>query len=125
MTLCEADPPLPVHVSVKVVVAVSAAEVSVPAVDFAPAHPPLAEQLEAFVLLQVKSAVDPDATTVGAAERASVGTGAGVAGGAGAAELSLPPPQPPSIDETMIDAPMPDSRRPPIPPAPQIVLFEP
>src|SRR5207245_3462182 len=110
VTLCEADPPLPVHVSVKVVVAVSAAEVSVPAVDFVPVQPPLAEQLEAFVLLHVKVAVDPDATTVGFAERANVGIGGG------GAELPLPPPpQPPSTDETMIAAPVPASRRPHIP----------
>src|ERR1700754_608769 len=61
VTLCEALPPLPVHVRVKVVVAVSAAEVPVPEADFAPVHPPRAVQLDAFVLLQVKPAVDPDA----------------------------------------------------------------
>jgi len=121
VTLCEADPPLPVHVSVKAVVAVSAAEVSVPAVDFVPVQPPLAEQLEAFVLLQVKVAVDPDATTVGFAERANVGIGGG---GAGGAELPLPPPpQPPSTDETMIDAPIPDSRRPHMPRVSNLVVL--
>jgi hypothetical protein len=125
VTLCEADPPLPVHVSVKVVVAVSPEAVQLPAVDFAPVQPPLAEQPEAFVLFQVKVVNDPDATTVGFAERANVGIGAGGAAGAAGLELPPPPPQPPSIDETMIDAPIRDSHRPRMPPASNLVVVSP
>ena len=110
VALCEADPPLPVQVSVKVVVAVRAAEVSVPVVALVPLQPPLAEQLEAFVLLQVKVAVDPDATTLGFAERATVGVGGG--GGGGAELPPPPPPQPLSTDERMIAALLPASGEP-------------
>ena len=89
VTLRETDPPLPLQVRVKIVVAVNATDVSVPAVDFAPPQPLLAEHLAAFVLLQVRVAVDPDATTLGSAENVTVGTGEGDETG------GEPPPPPP------------------------------
>jgi hypothetical protein len=64
----------------------------VPDVDIAPVQPPVAVQLEALVLLQVKVTVEPDATKPGKAERDTVGAGAGAGAGAGP-EPPLPPPQ--------------------------------
>lgn len=57
MVVSLAEPPSPVQVSVKVLSLVIAALVAVPLVARAPLHAPLALQLEASVLLQLKVAV--------------------------------------------------------------------
>ena len=76
VTDCEADPPGPVQLRVKMVAAVIAPEV-VPGllVGFDPVQPPLPVQVVAFEVLQVRVVVPPDATTVGAALNEIVGAG--------------------------------------------------
>jgi hypothetical protein len=59
VVLCEALPPAPVHNRVNVVVDCSAAVAAVPDVALLPDHPPLAVQLVALVLLQVRFDVKP------------------------------------------------------------------
>lgn len=76
VTDCAAVPPLPVHVSVYLVVTVSAAVALVPLIGSAPFQPPEAVQEVALVTLQFNMAVLPLATVVGLA--ASVTAGAGL-----------------------------------------------
>lgn len=78
--LADPEPPVPEHVSVKLALAASAAEVSVPLVAFAPVQPPEAVHEVALVLDQVSAVVAPEVTLAGLADRVTVGaaTGAGV-----------------------------------------------
>jgi hypothetical protein len=73
VAVCEALPPVPVQVSVKVVFAVKGPVDAVPLVGRLPLQPPEAAQLVALVELQVRVAEPPLATPVGLALRASVG----------------------------------------------------
>ena len=75
VTLCDALPPVPVQVSVYVVVVDSGAVVCVPEVAFGPVQPSVALQLVALVELHVSVAAAPLATVVGFAPRATVGAG--------------------------------------------------
>jgi hypothetical protein len=68
-------PPSPVHVRVKLLLAVRGALVSVPEVGRAPLHAPEALQLVALVELQVKFVTPPLSTTVGLALMLTVGAG--------------------------------------------------
>jgi len=76
--LCDALPPLPVHVNVNVELPVSAPVLCVPEVVRLPLHAPDAVQLVAFVELHVSIDAAPDATLVGDALIDTVGTGATV-----------------------------------------------
>jgi hypothetical protein len=63
---CEALPPAPVHISMNVVLAFSAAEASVPPpTDLTPLQPPEAEQEVALLLDHFKVAVPPGSTVLG------------------------------------------------------------
>jgi hypothetical protein len=68
-----ADPPAPVQVSVKSVAPVSAAVISLPAVGLLPDQPPDAAQEVAFVVLQLRVEVLPEATETGFAANVTVG----------------------------------------------------
>jgi hypothetical protein len=70
------DPPLPVHVSENVLVAVSAAVTSLPLVALAPLHEPPAEQLVAPVDDQLSVAVPPLTTLEGLADKLTTGAAA-------------------------------------------------
>jgi hypothetical protein len=70
-----AEPPAPVQVSVKVVVAVIALLVALPLVAFDPDQPPEAVHDVAFELVQDSCVVAPLATLVGVAVRLTVGAG--------------------------------------------------
>ena len=72
------EPPAPEQVRVKVVVALSAALLSLPLVARAPLQPSLAEQLVALVLLQLKVLACPAAIVAGLALKVSVGAGGAV-----------------------------------------------
>lgn len=74
--VCDAEPPAPVQVSVKLVVAARAAVLCDPAVGSLPAQPPEAVQVVAFVDVQVKVEVPPLATVLGLAVIDTVGAGA-------------------------------------------------
>lgn len=78
VTVRSADPPGPVHVSAKLVVADSALLVAVPETGRLPVQPPDDVQAEAPVVDQVSVVVPPCATDVGFAVRLMVGTGGGV-----------------------------------------------
>jgi hypothetical protein len=80
-------PPAPLHVTVKLAVAVSAPVLWLPLVASVPLHAPDAAQEVALVEDQVTSLGAPGLTVVGEALMDAVGTGAG--------ELELPPPPPP------------------------------
>lgn len=67
------DPPGPAHVSVKLVVAVSAPVKKLPLLLCAPLHPPEAVQEVALVVVQLKVAVPPTTTVDGVGERLMVG----------------------------------------------------
>ena len=71
----DAEPPAPVHVSVKVVVCASADVICVPDIALLPDQPPDARQFVALLELQVSVEVPPWATCAGFAERVMVGTG--------------------------------------------------
>jgi len=74
-----AEPPAPVHISVKVFVdAVSAPVLADPEVARLPVHAPLATQLVAFVEDHVSVALAPLATEVGLAVIDTVGAGTDV-----------------------------------------------
>lgn len=75
MTACDAEPPLPVQFTVKLVEALSAAVAWVPLVASAPDQPPDAVQEAAFVEDQVSVEVPPLETLVGFALSATVGAG--------------------------------------------------
>jgi len=98
------DPPGPVHVSVKPVVAGSGAEVSLPVVALAPLHPPDATQLVAFVELHWRVALPPVVTAAGFA--VSVTVVSGVTGGATvtATVLVALPPEPEQVSPKLVDA---------------------
>jgi hypothetical protein len=68
-------PPAPLHVNVKVDVAVSAPVDCVPVVSLAPVHAPEAVQVVALVDAQVNVDALPDTTAVGFAVNVSVGCG--------------------------------------------------
>lgn len=89
-TLADPEPPVPEHVRVKLALAVSAAEFSVPLVALLPVQPPDAVHDVALLLLQVSAAVEPETTLVGLAVSVTVGA----AGGA------LDPPPPPQAART-------------------------
>lgn len=74
-TLCVAEPPAPVQMSVYLVVAVSAAVVCVPLVASEPLQPPEAVQPVALVEDHVSAEVPPLATVVGLAVSVTVGAG--------------------------------------------------
>ena len=76
VTLCEAEPPLPVQLSVYVVVLVSAPVLVLPLVVSLPDHPPDAVQAVALVEDQVKVELPPLTTLVGLALNETVGAGA-------------------------------------------------
>jgi hypothetical protein len=86
-------PPPPVHANENDVVVVSGPVDSDPDVAFAPAHPPLAEQVVACVLLQVSVVDDPDATVVLFAVMDTVGAGVTL-------EVDPSPAPPPPQDPT-------------------------
>ncbi|MCC7198694.1 MAG: hypothetical protein IT483_04210 [Gammaproteobacteria bacterium] len=90
-------PPAPVQVIVKVVVAVSAAEVCVPVVAFAPAQPaaPLVAVHDvALVDDQVSKVVPPEATDVGLADSVAVAAGGGATDTVAVALWAVVPPMP-------------------------------
>jgi len=70
---CDAEPPAPVHVSVYLVVAVSAAVDAEPLIVFAPLHPPEPVQVVALVDVQLKVEVAPLLTVLGFADSVTVG----------------------------------------------------
>ena len=72
---CAAEPPVPVHVSVYLVVVVSAAVFCEPLVASEPLQPPDAAQEVAPVEDHVKVEVAPPATVLGVAVKATVGAG--------------------------------------------------
>ncbi len=67
------EPPLPVHVSVYVLAALSVPVLCAPEVALLPLHPPDAVQLVAFVAVHVSCAAAPDCTLAGDAANVSVG----------------------------------------------------
>jgi len=77
VTLLAADPPVPLHASVYVVVEATVTD-WVPLVALPPLQPPEAVQLVALVELQVSVDVAPLATVVGLADSVTVGAGGGV-----------------------------------------------
>jgi hypothetical protein len=85
-------PPAPLHVTVKLAVAVSAPVLWVPLVASVPLHAPDAAQEVALVEDQVTSLGAPGLTVVGETLMDAVGTGAG--------ELELPPPPPHEVSRT-------------------------
>lgn len=70
---CEADPPGPVQVSVKLVVAVRGSVVAVPLVGWVPLHPPDAAQVWASFALHCNVTRVPMATVFLAATRVTAG----------------------------------------------------
>ena len=72
---CDAEPPVPVQVSVNFVVAVRAGVANDPAVASAPLQPPEAAQAVALVDDQVNDDVEPLWTVAGFAVRVTVGAG--------------------------------------------------
>jgi hypothetical protein len=73
---CAAEPPAPVHVSVYLVVAVSAAVLWEPLVSFEPIQPPDAVQAVALLDDQTKDAALPRVIELGLALKLTVGAGA-------------------------------------------------
>jgi hypothetical protein len=70
------EPPVPVHVSVKLEFVVSAFVVKVPERAVRPDHAPEAAQLSAYADFQVSCDVEPDVMEVGDADNVSTGTAA-------------------------------------------------
>lgn len=68
-----AEPPLPVQVKVKAVLALRLPVTSEPEVALLPLQPPEALQEVALVLLQVRVEAEPEVTEVGEAEKEMVG----------------------------------------------------
>jgi hypothetical protein len=77
VALCVAVPPSPVHASVNEVVACSAAVASVPDVALLPDQPPLAEQVDASVLLHESDVAAPAVMLAASADSVTVGVGTG------------------------------------------------
>jgi hypothetical protein len=77
VTVADRDtvPPVPVHVSVYVVVAPIEVRTSLPPSGLLPLQPPEAEQLPAFAVDQVSVELPPAATEAGEAARLTVGSG--------------------------------------------------
>ena len=75
VTDCAAEPPVPVHVSVYLVVAVRAAVFCEPLVASEPLQPPDAAQVAALLEDQVKVEAAPLATVLGLALSVTVGAG--------------------------------------------------
>ena len=73
---CEAEPPLPVQVSVYLVVALNVGVLADPAVAWLPLQPPEALQEVALVEDQLKLEAAPLLTVDGLADRVTVGVGA-------------------------------------------------
>jgi hypothetical protein len=73
VAVCDAEPPAPEHVSVKLPLADSAPELCVPDVAFVPVQLPDAVQLVAFVELHVSVEEPCAATVLGAAVNVTVG----------------------------------------------------
>jgi hypothetical protein len=90
-----AEPPAPEQLNVKVVVALSAALVSLPEVALVPVQPPEAVQDVALVLLHVNVTVWPAVIAVGL--RFNVTVGDGLLGVDGLPPFPPPPPQPASM----------------------------
>ena len=88
--VCEAEPPAPEHVSVKLPLADNAPELCVPEVAFVPVQLPDAVQLVAFVELHVSVEEPCAATVVGDAVNVTVGAGAIVT----VADCEVEPPVP-------------------------------
>ena len=76
VAVCEAEPPVPEHVNVKLPLAASAPVLCEPEVAFVPVQLPDAVQLDAFVELHVKVEEPCAATVVGNAVKVTVGAGA-------------------------------------------------
>ena len=93
VTDCAAEPPAPVHVSVNLVVAVSAAVFCEPLAASAPFQPPEAAQEVAWVEDQAKVEAAPLATVVGLALKVTVGAGAVTVTVADCVALPPPPVQ--------------------------------
>ena len=95
------DPLGPVQVSVKLVVAATGADASVPLVALGPFHPPEATQLVAFVELQLSVELLPAATAAGFAVSVTV-----VPGGATVMStvLVVLPPAPEHVSPKLVDA---------------------
>jgi hypothetical protein len=72
---CTAEPPVPVHVSVYLAVAASAAVFCEPLAASEPLQPPVAAQEVALAEVQVKVDAAPLATVLGLALRLTVGAG--------------------------------------------------
>ena len=72
---CAAEPPVPVHVSVYLAVAVRAAVFCEPLAGSAPLQPPVAAQEVALLEDHVKVEAAPLATVLGLAVRVTVGAG--------------------------------------------------
>jgi hypothetical protein len=87
VALALADPPAPVQVNVKPVLALSAAVIFDPLVLSEPLQPPEAVQVVALVELQLRVALPPAEMVIGVALKVTVG--------AGVDEPLLPPPPPP------------------------------
>ena len=90
VTLCDALPPEPEQESVNVAAAVSGSKSSDPVVSLEPSQSPDATQSAAFLLDQISVVTSPEDTTLGLAERETVGA----AGSLGVAAPSDPPPPP-------------------------------
>jgi hypothetical protein len=73
VTVCEAEPPLPVQDSVKFVVALNWTVACDPLVAFPPVQPPDAVQVVAWVAAHSRTDVAPALMVVGFAERATLG----------------------------------------------------
>jgi hypothetical protein len=78
VTVCVAVPPAPVQLNVYEVLAVSPLRTSVPVRLLAPLQPPVAVQLLAFVVDQLRVEDPPLTTEAGVAVSDTVGSGAGL-----------------------------------------------
>ena len=112
VTVWLAVPPAPLQLSVNVVVAESAAEVSLPLTGRDPLHPPEAVQLVAFVDDQFSAVRLPTTTVAGFAVNVTVGA-AGPVVTVTCALLFAVPPVPVQLNVNVVDA-----VRPPITSAP-------
>lgn len=92
MTLAVAEPPAPEQASVNEVPTEMADEASEPEVARVPVQPPEAVQLVAPVVFQVSDVVAPVATTVGFADKVTVGSARVMTGTC--SDALAPPPGP-------------------------------
>lgn len=91
VTLCDALPPEPEQESVNVAAATIGSNSSVPAVFLVPSQSPDATQSVAYLLDHVSVVASPEDTTLGLAERDTVGA----VGPLGVVVPTDPPPPPP------------------------------